>query len=114
MALHFGFFLDNHSMSIGQQSDIELPSDAPKTLLVSKHIAFIERYAAIPEEDYEYCATEHQRMSAVYWSLTALDLVYALQRSSADEIYPPGTNHNFKCVHYFLLVLVEIYNINTK
>ena len=72
-------------MSIGQQSDIELPADAPKTLLVSKHIAFIERYAAIPEDDYEYCATEHQRMSAVYWSLTALDLVYALRRSPTDN-----------------------------
>ena len=35
---------------------------------------------------FEYAATEHLRMSAIYWGLTSMDLMFAKDMMACDEI----------------------------
>lgn len=43
-------------------------------LLVEKHSKYIHNLTH-SDESLEYCKSEHLRLNAVYWSLTALDLM---------------------------------------
>lgn len=65
--------------------DITLSDNAPKQLLLDKHVAFIEAYGR-KKDDYEFCLTEYLRMSGIYWGLTAMDLMNELDRMDKDEV----------------------------
>lgn len=65
--------------------DVNIPDSAPKTLLLDKHISYIAAYGD-KKDDYEYCLTEYLRMSGIYWGLTAMDLMHALDKMQKDEV----------------------------
>ncbi|XP_032814480.1 geranylgeranyl transferase type-2 subunit beta isoform X1 [Petromyzon marinus] len=65
--------------------DVVIGSDAPSSLLLSKHADYIAEYGS-KKDDYEYCITEYLRMSGVYWGLTAMELMGQLGRMDRDEI----------------------------
>lgn len=54
--------------------DVVLAEDRPKTLLIQKHSDFLAAYG-LKKDDYEFCMTEYLRMSGIYWSLTAMELM---------------------------------------
>lgn len=64
--------------------DIEIPSTVPD-LLLEKHAAYLHSYA-MDKDEYNYCMTEHMRMSGMYWCLTALDVMDKLDRTKKDEV----------------------------
>uniref|UniRef100_A0A1I8GPU9 Geranylgeranyl transferase type-2 subunit beta n=1 Tax=Macrostomum lignano TaxID=282301 RepID=A0A1I8GPU9_9PLAT len=55
-------------------TDISLPADAPKQLLPEKHADFLLQYCS-SQDNYEYVMTEYLRMSGLYWTASALDLL---------------------------------------
>ncbi|KAK2152379.1 hypothetical protein LSH36_330g05008 [Paralvinella palmiformis] len=65
--------------------DVTIPDTAPNTLLMDKHISYIAAYGD-KKDDYEYCLTEYLRMSGIYWGLTAMDLMHALDKMQRDEV----------------------------
>lgn len=54
--------------------DVVLSEDRPKTLLLQKHSDYLAGYGS-NKDDYEFCMTEYLRMSGIYWSLTAMELM---------------------------------------
>lgn len=54
--------------------DVLLKDDRPKTLLLQKHSDYLASYG-LNKDDYEFCMTEFLRMSGIYWSLTAMELM---------------------------------------
>lgn len=54
--------------------DVVLKEDRPKTLLLQKHSDYLAGYGQ-NKDDYEFCMTEYLRMSGIYWSLTAMELM---------------------------------------
>jgi len=65
--------------------DVLIKQSAPTTLLLEKHIAFIQSYES-KKNDYEYVMSEYLRMSGVYWCLTAMDIVNELDRLNKSDI----------------------------
>ncbi|PZC86201.1 geranylgeranyl transferase type-2 subunit beta [Helicoverpa armigera] len=65
--------------------DVNLKPDRPKTLLLKKHADYLATYGS-SHDDYEYCMTEYLRMSGVYWSLTAMELIGASDRMPKEDI----------------------------
>lgn len=56
--------------------DVTLTPDRPNTLLIKKHTDFLSKYGT-DTENFEYNMTEYLRMSGIYWSLTAMELMGA-------------------------------------
>lgn len=54
--------------------DVVLKEDRPRKLLLQKHSDYLASYG-LNKNDYEYCMTEYLRMSGIYWSLTAMELM---------------------------------------
>eukprot|EP00002_Diphylleia_rotans_P003097 TRINITY_DN12087_c0_g1_i2.p1 TRINITY_DN12087_c0_g1~~TRINITY_DN12087_c0_g1_i2.p1 ORF type:complete len:292 (+),score=64.83 TRINITY_DN12087_c0_g1_i2:57-932(+) len=54
-------------------------------LLKEKHIAYVKSLDSA-RDTFEYVATEHLRMSGLYWGLSAMDLLEALPEMKVDEI----------------------------
>ena len=54
--------------------DVQLPSDHPTELLIEKHKEFLIKYAANCD-GYEQIMVDYLRMSGIYWSLTAMDVM---------------------------------------
>ncbi len=71
----------------------EASNKAPelKTDLHKSYIASLQSKKA----SFEYAATEHLRMSAIYWGLTAMDLMGAKEMMACDEI----VSWVMKCQH---------------
>ncbi|OQR77424.1 geranylgeranyl transferase type-2 subunit beta-like [Tropilaelaps mercedesae] len=65
--------------------DITLPETAPRELLLEKHTKYIVEFAN-KKDSYEYAVTEHLRMSGIYWSMTAVDLMGALSEFDKDDL----------------------------
>ncbi|XP_071802797.1 geranylgeranyl transferase type-2 subunit beta-like [Asterias amurensis] len=65
--------------------DVTLKPDAPKTLLLGKHIQFIASYSS-KKDDYEYIMTEYLRMSGIYWGITVMDLMKHLEHMDKQDI----------------------------
>ena len=65
--------------------DIVISKDAPSSLLLDKHIAYIAAYGR-EKDDYEYCMTEYLRMSGMYWGLTVMDLMGALDQMDRSQV----------------------------
>ncbi|RLU17523.1 hypothetical protein DMN91_009758 [Ooceraea biroi] len=64
--------------------DIELPEEIPE-LLIEKHVNYLLSYGT-KKDDYNYHQTEHIKMSGIYWGLTALDLMGALERANKEDM----------------------------
>eukprot|EP00898_Chlorokybus_atmophyticus_P008261 jgi/Chlat1/8436/Chrsp80S07848 len=60
---------------------------ARRRLLVDKHGDYIKSLDK-DRESYEYAATEHLRMSGVYWGLTAMAVLGRLDEMDADSLLP--------------------------
>ena len=54
-------------------------------LILAKHAEFLASYGA-NKDDYEFCMTEYLRMSGIYWSLTAMDLMDKLGQMDRTSI----------------------------
>ncbi|KAL3198549.1 hypothetical protein MRX96_014365 [Rhipicephalus microplus] len=54
--------------------DVHLPASLMPELNLPKHKEYLASYGT-KKDDYEYCITEHLRMSGIYWGLTAMDLM---------------------------------------
>ncbi|ELT99579.1 hypothetical protein CAPTEDRAFT_118195 [Capitella teleta] len=65
--------------------DASIPENAPTDLFLDKHRDFIAAYGA-KKDDYEYVLTEYLRLNGVYWGLTVMDLMGALDRMNKDEV----------------------------
>ncbi|XP_071495765.1 geranylgeranyl transferase type-2 subunit beta-like [Diadema antillarum] len=65
--------------------DVTLKPDAPKDLLLDKHVEYIAKYGS-KKDDYEYVMTEYLRMSGMYWGITVMDLMGQLDRMDRQEI----------------------------
>lgn len=65
--------------------DVQLSEDSPKDILLDKHVAFISKYAS-NKDSYEYIKTEYLRMNGIYWGLTVMDLMHALDKMNKDEV----------------------------
>ncbi|CAG9093034.1 unnamed protein product [Plutella xylostella] len=65
--------------------DVVLSDDRPKSLLLQKHSDYLASYG-LNKDDYEYCMTEYLRMSGIYWSLTAMELMGQSHRMPKEEI----------------------------
>jgi len=61
---------------IQSQKDEPQQQQAPKSsLLIDKHKAYVKSLEKENKDSFEYWATEHLRMSGIYWGLTALDVM---------------------------------------
>ena len=65
-------------------NDIKYTPDMPTTFLPSKHVTYIAEYDTKCANEYEM--TEYLRLSGVYWSLTALDLLKSRDKLDEDSI----------------------------
>lgn len=65
--------------------DVTLTPDRPNTLLIRKHSDYLAKYGT-DSEDFEYNMTEYLRVSGIYWSLTAMELMGASHRMPKEEI----------------------------
>lgn len=64
-------------------NDVQL-SPEQKSLLFDKHIEYIANHGK--DNAYEYHMTEFIRMSGIYWGVTALDTLGAIDRLDRSEI----------------------------
>lgn len=69
--------------------DVVLKEDRPKTLLLQKHSDYLANYG-LNKDDYEYCMTEYLRMSGIYWSLTAMELMGQSSRCVRFKLIKPN------------------------
>ena len=65
-------------------NDIKYAPDMPTAFLPSKHVTYIAEYDTKCQNEYEM--TEYLRLSGIYWSLTALDLLKARDRLDEGSI----------------------------
>ena len=61
-------------MAALEKKDAKIPEDAPKELLMDKHIDFLKKYGE-DKNDYEYVMSEFLRINGVYWALTAMEIM---------------------------------------
>lgn len=65
--------------------DVQIPKSSPTELSLLKHREYLASYGT-KKDDYEYCITEHLRMSGIYWGMTAMDLMGALDSFNKADI----------------------------
>lgn len=65
--------------------DVHLKEEYPKELLMTKNSDFIANYGT-SDDNYLYGMTDYLRMSGIYWSLTALDLMGQSERLNQNDI----------------------------
>lgn len=66
--------------------DIIIKDDAIQEFLLDKHVHFLSTYEKV--NSYEYAMTEYLRMSGIYWSLTAMDLLNNKDKLDENHIIP--------------------------
>ena len=66
--------------------DAVIPEKALTSLILDKHIDFIEKYETNKATKYEYAMSESLRMSGIYWAATALDIMNASQRMEKNKV----------------------------
>lgn len=64
--------------------DITITDEMPSTMLLEAHVDYLATYEDKFKNEYEM--TEYLRMSGVFWSLTALDLLKAADRLDEDKL----------------------------
>ncbi|CAH2038021.1 unnamed protein product, partial [Iphiclides podalirius] len=60
-------------------------SNREKAPMLYHHLDYLASYG-LNKDDYEYCMTEYLRMSGIYWTLTALELMNQSSRLQKEEI----------------------------
>lgn len=65
--------------------DVRLSDTVPTTLLLDKHIQFICEFGK-SRDTYVYGMSDYLRLSGMYWSLTALDLMGASDKMQAADV----------------------------
>ncbi|XP_054164255.1 geranylgeranyl transferase type-2 subunit beta-like [Oppia nitens] len=55
--------------------DVEITAKHVQHLLLSKHVQYLQKYAVVSNESYEQLMVEYLRMSGIYWTTTALQLM---------------------------------------
>lgn len=65
--------------------DVQLKDDHPRELLARKNTDFLASYGQ-SDDNYLYGMTDYLRMSGIYWSLTALDLMSESGRLNQNDI----------------------------
>ncbi|GAM18662.1 hypothetical protein SAMD00019534_018370 [Acytostelium subglobosum LB1] len=60
--------------------------DHTTNLLLDKHIQYIVNLDNKKEEDFEYWVSEHLRMNGMYWGLTGLYILNALNKMNRDDL----------------------------
>ena len=55
--------------------DVEITTQHVKDLLLEKHIQYLQKYASAGSESYEQLMVEYLKMSGIYWTTTALQLM---------------------------------------
>ncbi len=69
--------------------DVELTENSPHEFLLSRHAKFLHHYVGNKEESYEQLMVEYLKMSGIYWTNTALQLI--------DSEFNPGAYLIFGC-----------------
>lgn len=59
--------------------DIEIGPNVPKTVLIDLHSNYLINYAN-DDSNWEKIFAEYLKMSGIYWSLTAMDLMNKLDK----------------------------------
>ncbi len=59
---------------ISNMYDVEIPADAPQSPIYDEHANFVLKFNQ-DKEDYEFVMSDFLRINAVYWSVTALELL---------------------------------------
>jgi prenyltransferase beta subunit len=60
-------------------NDISLPDDRPNTILVDQHAEYLSKYAH-DDQNVEKMLADYLKMSGIYWSFTAMDLIGELPK----------------------------------
>ena len=58
-----------------QTRDIELDQNSPTKFLLPLHAKFLQHYVTNKEKSYEQLMVEYLKMSGIYWTTTALQLI---------------------------------------
>ena len=58
-----------------ERKDVQIPKNASKEFLLEKHAKFLHSYVTNKEENYEQLMVEYLKMSGIYWTNTALQLL---------------------------------------
>lgn len=61
--------------------DVTLGSNIPQKILFEKHAAFLKRF-----EKEDNPMLDYMKLSAIYWTLTALDLMHKLPAINKDNV----------------------------
>ena len=58
-----------------QSRDVELPPGSPSRLLTDQHVSFLQAFAR-NKDSLEQVMAEYLKMSGIYWSLVAVQMVH--------------------------------------
>ena len=76
--------------------DVDISSSDVKEFMISKHVKYLQKYADNSNESYEQLMVEYLRMSGIYWTTTALQLMdNDFDTAGRDDILSMIKN----CVH---------------
>lgn len=68
--------------------DVQLDeSDTPQSFLIGKHCQYLKHYVTNKEQSYEQMMVEYLKISGIYWTTTALQLV--------NNDFDAGNIHSF-------------------
>lgn len=56
-------------------TDVQLEANSPREFLLSRHAKFLQHYVTNKEVSYEQMMVEYLKMSGIYWTNTALQLI---------------------------------------
>ncbi len=88
--------------------DAVIPEDAPNSPMLDEHARFILKYDE-DKEEYEFVMSEFLRINAVYWALTAMELMGQRDKIDREEVSNGGGGF-----HYFFLFFWEQGNCNSN
>ena len=58
-----------------QTTDVELDENSPREFLLSRHAKFLQHYVTNKKVSFEQMMVEYLKMSGIYWTNTALQLI---------------------------------------
>lgn len=60
-------------------NDVTIPEDSAKTILIDQHSQYLTKYAH-DDQNEEKMLAEYLKMSGIYWSFSAMDLIGELPK----------------------------------
>ena len=55
--------------------DVEISDNAVNEFLLDKHVHYLKKYSSDSQQSYEQLMVEYLRMSGIYWTTTALQMM---------------------------------------